>query len=130
MENSYPSYDDLQQAREQLRQLSYQHWIHHDLLTWRWWLLLTLTIVPWIIWWRVANKSRRQETLLYGALIAIFAISLDDVGTHLLWWGYPDKLFQSIPPLIPADLTLVPVFMMLVYQLLQDWKLFLSPILH
>ncbi|MGF7030680.1 hypothetical protein J2T17_001585 [Paenibacillus mucilaginosus] len=31
--------------------------------------------------------------------------------------GYPDKLLHITPPLLPADLVLVPVFSMIIYQL-------------
>jgi hypothetical protein len=42
-----------------------------------------------------------------------------------MWWEYPDKLFQMIPPLLPAALTLVPCSMMLIYQWSKSWKSFL-----
>src|SRR5206468_11013501 len=87
--------------------------------------LLFLTIVPWLIWWRVADKKNFNEILLYGLIIGILSIILDNIGTDLLWWEYPDKLFQMIPPLFPADLTLVPCLMMLVYQWTKSWKSFL-----
>ncbi|TVY08806.1 CBO0543 family protein [Paenibacillus cremeus] len=125
MNNSYPSYDEVQNERAHLSELSYQHWIHDDFLTWKWWLLLVLSILPWIIWWKFTDKTRRQESLLYGTLITIFAIALDNVGTELLWWGYPDKLFQMIPPLFPADISLVPTSMMMIYQLCSSWRTFL-----
>ncbi|NHM32056.1 hypothetical protein [Neobacillus terrae] len=108
MSKLLPTYRDIQQLRGKLRDISYEHWLHNDLFTWRWWLLLLLTIVPWIIWWRLVDKKRVAEILLYGTLIAILAILLDNIGTDLIWWGYPTKLFQMFPPLVPADITVVP----------------------
>lgn len=124
MSNPYPSFKEVQMVRQKLKEISYQHWIHDDFLTWKWWLLMLLSIVPWIIWWKIADKKRLTDILLYGMLITIFCIILDNIGTDLIWWEYPDKLFQMIPPLIPADITLVPCLMMLVYQWTSTWKTF------
>ncbi|TVY05593.1 CBO0543 family protein [Paenibacillus cremeus] len=122
----YPTYEDVQNARQQLSNLAYAHWIHDDLFKWNWWLQLVLSIVPYIIWWFLLDKRRGIEILLYGAIIAILAIILDNIGTDLLWWEYPDKLVQVVPPLFPADIVLVPVWMMLVYQIFSgSSKLFL-----
>ena len=65
------------------------------------------------------------EILLYGTLKAILAMLLDNIGTDLMWWGYPTKLFQMFPPLLPADITLVPYLMMLIYQWTHSWTWFL-----
>ncbi|NRD79031.1 hypothetical protein HPT25_16850 [Bacillus sp. BRMEA1] len=125
MSKSFPSYENVQKVREKLKDIAYQHWINDDFLTWKWWLLLILSIVPWIIWWKIVDKKRIIEILLYGTFIVILCMILDNLGTDLIWWGYPHKLFQSFPPLVPADITLVPCLMMLVYQWTNKWKSFL-----
>ncbi len=125
----YPSYDQVQEARRNFGQLSLEHWYHDDLFTWKWWLLLALTVLPYILWWQIANKRRAHELLLFGMLTAVFAIVLDNLGTELMWWGYPDKLVQFAPPLFPADLVLVPVCLMTVYQFFgEDLRRFLIAI--
>ncbi|WP_248924630.1 CBO0543 family protein [Paenibacillus hamazuiensis] len=125
MSKSYPSFDDVMKAREQLTELSYQHWLHDDFLSWKWWLQLALSVIPWFIWWKISDKKRIHEILLYGLLTGIMAITLDNIGTDLIWWSYPDKLFQMIPPMFPADYTLVPCSLMVVYQLTATWRTFL-----
>lgn len=125
MEKSFPSFDEVQKIREKLRNMSYEHWIHDDFLTWKWWLLLALAILPWVIWWKIVDKNRAHEILLYGCLIGIFTVILDNLGTELLWWEYPDKLFQMIPPMFPVDLTLVPVMFMVIFQIFTSFKPFL-----
>jgi hypothetical protein len=125
MSKSFPSFEEVSNVREKLKVISYEHWINDDLFTWKWWVLLLLSIVPWFIWWKISDKKRLTEILLYGTIIAILAIILDNIGTDLLWWEYPDKLFQMIPPLFPADITLVPCLMMLVFQWTKTWKTFL-----
>ncbi|WP_139490212.1 CBO0543 family protein [Brevibacillus dissolubilis] len=116
MNQGYPSYEQVQQTKEILQNIAYQHWISDEFLSWKWWLLLVLAIVPWFIWWKLVDKKRLPQILIYGMLLAMMAIVLDSIGTELLWWSYPDKLIQTMPPLLPADLTLVPTLFMLVYS--------------
>lgn len=123
---SYPSYEDIQAIREQLFKASMDHWIHHDFLSWKWWLLVGLTVIPWILWWNLVDRRRRQPIFLFGCLMSMFAVILDNLGTDLLWWGYPDKFLPAIPPLMSADLTLIPVCYMVIYQLFPGFKSFLT----
>ncbi|YCA46143.1 hypothetical protein M1E11_24515 (plasmid) [Bacillus sp. JZ8] len=37
-------------------------------------------------------------------------------------WGYPIKLFFMIPPLFPADLTVIPVAFSLAYHYGKTWR--------
>jgi len=122
--NTFPSYDQVEQARATLRDLAHEHWAHHDFLTWKWSLLVFFTVVPWFIWWRIADNKRLHELLLYGGFVAIGTVIVDNIGTELLRWGFPDKLLQMVPPLFPADITLVPVFMMIGYQIARTWRSF------
>lgn len=112
----FPPYDQVNEAIASFTNIAYSHWINDEFLTWKWWLLLFLTIVPWFIWWKIVDKKRVREILLFGLVITILTLILDDIGTGLLWWGYPDKLAQLYLPLLPADLTLVPIYLMIIYQ--------------
>jgi hypothetical protein len=77
---SFSSYEDVQKARKTLSDESFQHWIHYDLLTWKWWILLILTIVPWFIWFKIVEKKRVHEILAFGLIISILAVLLDTIG--------------------------------------------------
>lgn len=117
-----PSYKDEQTLREKLRDISLEHWVHEDLFSFNWWLLLAASILPFFIWWRLVDKTRLFEILTFGLICAIFACFLDVVGVSFLLWGYPDKLFHFIPPLVPADFVVIPVSGMLIYQYFSTWK--------
>ncbi|MFD2614921.1 CBO0543 family protein [Paenibacillus gansuensis] len=112
----YPTYDDVLQARERLRDVSASHWYHEDLGSWQWWFLLLVSIVPWIVWRRYRDRNRSYEILSYGFLWASLATSFDVIGGELLLWGYPDKLLPMVPPMFPADLTVIPVLYMWMYK--------------
>lgn len=119
-----PSHADVQKAREVLKEVSFEHWLHQDLFHLNWWILVLASVFPYFIWWRLVDKERFYEIFIYGLVCAIFASFLDVMGVDLLLWGYPDKIFHVIPPLLPADLVVIPVTGMLIYQYFRTWKSF------
>ncbi|CAG7614492.1 hypothetical protein PAESOLCIP111_01715 [Paenibacillus solanacearum] len=117
------AFEEVQKAREQLHQLDYKQWMDESLFTWEWFLLAGLTTIPLILWWIILDKKRAYEIAFYGCMINIMAIILDDFGTNLAWWGYPIKLLPTIPPLLTADSILVPIVLMIIYQMFStNWK--------
>lgn len=118
----YPTFEDVKNARETLKDLSIRHWLHDDLFTWQWWLLLAATFLPWVIWLKYHDKARTLEILCYGLLWATLASITDVIGGDLLLWGYPDKLLPMVPPLLPADMAVIPVSFMFIYQYAKTFK--------
>jgi hypothetical protein len=125
MANPFPSFEELQELRENIRDIAHQYWLQHTFLTWEWFLLIALSIIPWIFWWKIVDKNRVQELLLYGFFIMICALVTDSIGSNMVWFSYPHKIYEVVPPLLPVDLTIVPVFMMAVYQYFPTWKSFI-----
>lgn len=109
-------YAVVQEARERLYHISTEHWLHYDLFSLKWWVLLFLAIAPWFLWWKLVDKTRLPKILIYGLLFACFSVTFDIFGTTSLLYSYPIKLFPFTPPLLPYDFTVLPVTYMLVYQ--------------
>lgn len=121
----YPTFEDVKKARETLKDVSTSHWVQDDLFTWKWWLLLAATFLPWVIWIKYRDKERTLEILCYGLLWAILASVTDVIGGESLLWGYPDKLLPMVPPLFPADISVIPVSYMFIYQYTNTLKRYL-----
>ncbi|MDK8641245.1 CBO0543 family protein [Niallia taxi] len=119
------SSSEIMEAKKHLVELTINHWLNYDLFSIQWWILVGATIIPYFIWWRLVNIKRFYEIFSYGLLCGCFSIVLDIIGTEMLLWSYPDKLLPWIPPLIPADLVMIPITAMLVYQYTNKWKTFL-----
>jgi hypothetical protein len=120
-----PTFHDVERARGLLSHVAREYWLHQNLYSWQWWSLLAVAIIPWLVWWKLVDKKRVIEISLYGALIAMIAVLLDLIGTNLMLWGYPQQVFWFlIPPLLPIDLTVMPVEHMVVYQYFRTWKSF------
>jgi hypothetical protein len=122
---SYPTKDEINKVDNQLTELRLENFIHEDFLSPQWWFLLALTIMPWILWWILVDKTRIKQIWLYGALITILIIYLDDIGSELNLWNYPFKLVTIVPRLNPVDISVLPVMHMLVYQYFSKWKPFI-----
>lgn len=103
----------------------YEDWIKHGVFTAGWWMLLGVLIIPWFLWYRLIDKKRLQEMLLYAFTTSFVGLLLDEIGGSLTFWAYPIKLVPFFPRLISANYTLVPVIFTLVYQYFPRWKSFI-----
>lgn len=122
---TYPSSNEIIDIQKKLAEMRNERWYYHDLFTPQWWFLLALTILPWVIWWYLVDRTRIKQIWLNGALMTILIIHLDDIGTSLALWNYPYKLISIFPRLNPIDVSVLPVFHMLIYQYFTKWKAFL-----
>jgi hypothetical protein len=112
-----PSFEDVQEARKNFLDIYHKYWSENALFTWQWWFLLITVVLSWIVWWKVVDKQRIHLIFNFGCLIAIISFVLDMIGLNHGAWAYPIRLYWAcIPPLIPYDLTYIPVVFMLIYQ--------------
>ena len=81
---AYPSYDEVQTIRSELKEVGYQHWFHDDLFTWQWWVLLLAAILPWIIWGYLIKKEHRLHVFAFAMSMGIISIILDVIGVDAL----------------------------------------------
>lgn len=99
--------------------------VNNLFFTWRWWLGLALTIVPWIIWFRIRKKDSTSRLLFAGFITLILSSYMDIVGQQLGLWVY----YVDIEPINPSfemfDFSLLPITTMLFLQ----YKPNISPII-
>lgn len=119
------SFDDVQKMQKVMLNLQKEYWLQHDLFHWHWWLLLGLTILPWMAWWKLVDKKRLMEILFFGLIIMIISMIFDLVASDYMVWAYPHRLHWSLHPiLLPYDVTIMPVSFMLIYQCYRHGKQF------
>ncbi|WP_391563896.1 CBO0543 family protein [Paenibacillus cremeus] len=112
-----PSFDEVNEMRKKFLDSYHEYWLENAFLTWQWWLLLITVICSWVVWWKVVDKRRIHLILNFGFLYGIISLILDMVGMNHLLWAYPIRLYWAfIPPLLPFDLSYLPIIFMLVYQ--------------
>lgn len=112
-------------TKVRLKNLSIEHWLKYELLTWQWWFGLANTIIPLIVWWKLVDRKRILEISVYGLIINVSAVFLDVIGSEYVLWVYPIRILPQVPLLFPVDFILLPVILMFVYQWYPKWKSFL-----
>ncbi|QGH35101.1 hypothetical protein GI584_14070 [Gracilibacillus salitolerans] len=125
MMEKYPTYKEIRDVHQQLYDMRLEYWISHDLFSFQWWLLLLVLFIPWIIWWRFVDKKRIEQILLFGTLLTILVMTLDDFGVEKHLWSYPVQLLHVIPRLIPIDQGIIIVVHMFLYQYFPNWQKFI-----
>ncbi len=94
-----------------------EYWREHNFLTFNWWLLVVLSILSPIVWWKTIDKKRITEITAFGLFYGITAIILDSIGSSALVWIYPVRLTPYLyPQYYPYDVGVVIVPFMYVYQ--------------
>ncbi|RKL66625.1 hypothetical protein CR203_15180 [Salipaludibacillus neizhouensis] len=83
MPENYPSHEQIQSFNERLFEMRLEKWLNHDLFSFQWFLLLAVLIIPWIIWWRFVDTNRIAPILLYGTLMSLLVLMMDDIGLEL-----------------------------------------------
>ncbi|MFN7253461.1 MAG: CBO0543 family protein [Anaerobacillus sp.] len=125
MTGKYPTFEEIRTIHQQLNDMKLEYWISHNLFTFQWWLLLFVLIIPWIIWWKFVDKRKIGQILLFGTLLMVLVIVLDDIGVELHLWSYPYQLINIMPRLIPVDQGILVVAHMFLYQYYPTWKKFI-----
>jgi len=89
-------------------------WLEEIVFTWRWWLEITILILPWIFFWFMLRKKEDTYRLVCaGVFVMLAATYMDTVGMALRLWGYPTKEVPLVPPYITWDLCAIPVAVMI-----------------
>lgn len=107
--------------QEELLALRIADW-YDKLSSWQFAFLVVLLIVPWIIWWKMADRNRITEIFTLGLLASIISSLLNGNGLNLMLWSYPYTLLPFSPRAYSFSLSAIPVTFMLLYQYLPKWK--------
>ncbi|MBP2634639.1 MAG: hypothetical protein H6Q72_546 [Firmicutes bacterium] len=120
------SAEKIRQMHETFTQVRMEVWLTDNLWHWQWWVLIAIFFLPWIVWWKLVDKSRIIEIFLFGMIMLITAGWMDEIGTELQWWYYPVKVIPWYPQLVPVNYTVLPVTYMLIYQYFSKWRSYVT----
>ncbi|HYK73888.1 MAG TPA: CBO0543 family protein [Pseudoneobacillus sp.] len=111
------SFNEVIKAEKDFYQILRDYWYQDNYLTAKWWLLIFLSIVPPIVWWKHLDKKRVTEITAFGLFFGVAAIILDTIGSNAMIWTYPVRLSPYLyPQVYPYDVGCVIIPFMLVYQ--------------
>lgn len=121
---NHPSNEQIAEMMRQLSEARIANWLDDKIGSWRWWVLVGVLIMPWFIWYKLVDKKKLPEISLFGLVVMVFTITLDEFGFAACLWNYPIEVIPIFPRLTSADYTVVPVVYMLLYQYFPTWKSF------
>ena len=106
----------------------YNIWLTHIVFSWRWWLGVALSIVPWILWVKIRDRNNTARLLFVGLVAAIISNVLDTIGTSYGLWHYDWKVFPFITVYFPWDFTLFPVSIIMMLQFMPKWNKYIKAV--
>ncbi|MGE5415556.1 MAG: CBO0543 family protein [Acidobacteriota bacterium] len=108
-----------------VRSLTIEHWLHHELFSLIWWVWLASSIAALVVLWIYVDRKRILEICVFGLIINVFSNFLDIGGSEYALWAYPIQLLPNTTVMYPVDYFLLPALKMLIYQRYNTWKSFL-----
>ena len=91
-------------------------WVTQIVFSWRWWLQIVLSVLPWIIWIKIRDKRDTARLLFMGLFVALVTSFLDNVGIFCGLWHYDWKPFPFLCSYFPWNYSVFPVMVMLILQ--------------
>lgn len=116
--------EQLRQSRLVTYELKTFIW-QQNFLTAKWWFIAIVIAVSYAVWWKLTDKRRIIELLLFGSFIAVSRVIFDDWGISSGRWTYIIDLVPLGISLFLNDLTIVPLSYMLAYQYSPTWSRYL-----
>jgi hypothetical protein len=95
------------------------------LMTAKFWGVIAFIVIYYLMWWRLTDKSRISDLLLYGAFVAIMREIVNLVGVNSGSFLYAVNVIPGGAGTFIHDLTLSPLTHMLAQQFSPSWKRFL-----
>ena len=91
-------------------------WVTDIVFSWRWWLGIALSILPWIVWIKIRDKKHTTRLLFVGIVAMLVTVSMDNIGISFNLWYYYWKVTPFLNAFLPWDFTLFPVSIMIILQ--------------
>ncbi len=113
----------MMELQQELLALRIADW-YDKVISFQWFLLLAMLILPWIIWWKIVDRRQIAEIFSYGILVSIISSLFNSNGLNLLLFSYSYNLLPFSPRAYSFSLSVIPVTYMLLFQYFKTWKSF------
>ncbi|AGK54614.1 CBO0543 family protein [Bacillus sp. 1NLA3E] len=116
--------EKINQAKALLHKLVLEDWKTSDLFSPKWFGTVGFILLSYFICFKLLDKRRFTQILLFGSLLTVSITVVDLFGTQFGRWTYLTRVFPIVPSLFFFDFTIIPLYYMLVYQYSSTWKSF------
>lgn len=112
------------QARITLHDLVLTKWLAEDVVSPRWWSMVVLVMLSYLVCFSRFDKRRLSKIFLFGSLLTVGAVVYETVGVNFVLWFCSTPVFPIVPCLFVPYLTVLPVYYMLIFQYTTTWRQF------
>ncbi len=117
--------EQITQAFQHFNNLLITQWVNQQFLTPIWFFLVIILLFSYALFIYLADRERIIEILLFGSLVAVTFANYDSIGQQFGYWIYYKSIVPFNPSFILGDITLIPLYAMLVYQYTRSWRSFI-----
>lgn len=107
-----------------LHQMEMDYWIHHDLFSFHWWVILIMNAIFLILFLFFIDRQRILLITLAFMISYVINTIFDDIGEYFQLWSHPHELVEFLSPMATVEFIVVPSIMALMYQTFSRWKFF------
>lgn len=111
------------QLRIELWNLLFSDWLS-QVMTVKYWGIIAFILLYYAIWWKLTDKRRISDLILFGSLLSVARIIYDLAGVSMGLWFYKDRIEPLSPTVFLHDVTIIPLTLMLAQQYSPNWKQF------
>jgi hypothetical protein len=111
------------QKRQEVWQLLLSDWLT-GITTVKYWAMIAFIIVAYMVWYKLTDKRRLADLLLYGSFLAVMRFTIELAGVTAGLWFYKEHTLPLSPSPFIHVLTITPLTFMLVQQYSPNWKQF------
>lgn len=115
-------FDNIYREIENLNYEIFEIWKDNIVFSWRWWLGIGLSVIPWVLWFKYRDKKDTARLLFVGLVVMLITNYMDVVGMCYGLWHYNWKILPYLVIYIPWDFCLFPVLVMFLLQLKKKIK--------
>jgi hypothetical protein len=116
-------HEQIKQAKRVLNKLVVEDW-KSELFSPAWLGIIAFILLSYYICFRLLDKRRLTQLLLYGSLMTVSMTVIDIFGTQFGFWTFLTRVMPIVPSVLFFDYTIIPLYYMLVYQYSSTWRSF------
>jgi hypothetical protein len=76
--------EQVQEVERLFHHLFQKYWYENNFLTPKWWLLMILSIISPIIWWKLVDRRKLFENVSFGLFLGMIVVILDSIGCWIM----------------------------------------------
>lgn len=92
-------------------------WRHEVVFSWRWWLVLALTVLPWVGVFLFLPRRKRNQYLISSFIAMLMSSLFDMAGLTADLWRYYVNLVPILGGFLPWNLSVIPGLLIAFYEL-------------